>query len=922
MIVDLKNSYKKVIWDLSSEIASIDDFGKEGENGKGFKIQIVQNSVAITPTNEELRMWFRKADGHSAYIDSTEKIGDCFIIKCTNQVYSYPGKVEAELHLNVNGEWRKSNTFEFMAYKSLVDGSEKSSNEFIAFQNALDRISQSVTDANNVVVAANKAIDDINMVIETSGSVIDNVNNAASNATDKAEKADAAADKANTAADNLTSVIEAVSSAGDMASKAASEAQTVITNTNLSADRAGSAASTAETMASKASVAADESHAVATQLKNETLKIHKDAVENYSDLEIVYPNPENGWTVTVNNENPPVSYRYNGFASTWVNLGYISTVDVATETTPGIVKGGGNVIIGEDGTLSVPDRTTFEKAGGTATEITLTDIALQDGISKTFIALYSDTATAKTINDKPWYKPGTTTSPPTTAGKAYTVWYDLSCDCFFIKASAGGGTATKADVLATATFSSDTVDEESGTIPIKSAATYTPGTTDKIIAAGQFLGGDQIVKGDANLIPGNISTGIKIFGVSGTLDNTVITGQTTAQGVCAEEITKGNLVTTRRHLGSDTPIALANPDILPTGNGYGVAFITFTSMGMYKYMVVVHYTSPYITIYKQSGDTFTKVDNPTTLPTSTCNSVAVDPKLNHMAVTQFNSPPIMIYYYDINTDTLTKLPNPTSLPVVGRSVAFSPNGLYMVVSHDVSPYITIYKFISFYNVTKLPNPTTLPAGDGRGVAFSPDGVYMVVSHLTSPYITIYKRDGDTFTKVDNPTTLPTSDGRGVAFSPDGTYMAVALGASPYIIIYKRSGDTFTKLPNPTTLPTGIGLSVAFSPDGTYMVVGHYTSPYITIYKRSGDTFTKVNNPTTLPAGAGSGVSFSPDGVYMGVSHDTSPFITIYKADLQVDYLYKYISLTDFNNSNYINFGFAKSNGTVDSAIDITTIPIK
>ncbi len=158
----------------------------------------------------------------------------------------------------------------------------------------------------------------------------------------------------------------------------------------------------------------------------------------------------------------------------------------------------------------------FEKAGGTATTIILSDLSFKDGISKTFIAKYTNTDIVKTINGKPWYKPGTTTSPPTTAGKAYTVWYDLSGDCFFIKASAGGGTAKKADVLASSTFTSDTVDEEAGEIPTKSAATYTPGTTDKIIAAGQFLGGDQIVKGDANLIPANIKKDVHIYDMIGT----------------------------------------------------------------------------------------------------------------------------------------------------------------------------------------------------------------------------------------------------------------------------------------------------------------------------------------------------------------------------------------------------------------------
>ena len=51
----------------------------------------------------------------------------------------------------------------------------------------------------------------------------------------------------------------------------------------------------------------------------------------------------------------------------------------------------------------------------------------------------------------------------------------------------------------------------------KSSATITPGTTDQTIAAGQYLTGTQTIKGDANLIPGNIISGKSIFGVSGNV---------------------------------------------------------------------------------------------------------------------------------------------------------------------------------------------------------------------------------------------------------------------------------------------------------------------------------------------------------------------------------------------------------------------
>lgn len=54
-----------------------------------------------------------------------------------------------------------------------------------------------------------------------------------------------------------------------------------------------------------------------------------------------------------------------------------------------------------------------------------------------------------------------------------------------------------------------------GTIASKAAATYTPGTSDQTIAAGQYLSGAQTIKGDADLVSANIKAGVSIFGVTG-----------------------------------------------------------------------------------------------------------------------------------------------------------------------------------------------------------------------------------------------------------------------------------------------------------------------------------------------------------------------------------------------------------------------
>lgn len=55
----------------------------------------------------------------------------------------------------------------------------------------------------------------------------------------------------------------------------------------------------------------------------------------------------------------------------------------------------------------------------------------------------------------------------------------------------------------------------------KSAATITPGTSNQTIAAGTYLTGAQTIKGDANLVAGNIKSGVSIFGVSGSYKDSI-----------------------------------------------------------------------------------------------------------------------------------------------------------------------------------------------------------------------------------------------------------------------------------------------------------------------------------------------------------------------------------------------------------------
>ena len=75
-------------------------------------------------------------------------------------------------------------------------------------------------------------------------------------------------------------------------------------------------------------------------------------------------------------------------------------------------------------------------------------------------------------------------------------------------------TATASDMLDSKTAYVDG-SKITGNIPSKAAQTYTPTTTDQQIASGQYLSGNQTIKGDANLVSSNIKAGATIFGVAG-----------------------------------------------------------------------------------------------------------------------------------------------------------------------------------------------------------------------------------------------------------------------------------------------------------------------------------------------------------------------------------------------------------------------
>jgi len=154
-------------------------------------------------------------------------------------------------------------------------------------------------------------------------------------------------------------------------------------------------------------------------------------------------------------------------------------------------------------------------------------------------------ALAGLAGEKPILKPNGNLFTTLTKDAIYTVrWNGVN---FILQGEGASGNATASDLLSGKTATTD-AGEITGTmpnrgavshslaingtytipagyhngsgqvtqsIPTKGAQTYTPTTTNQIIAAGQYLAGNQTIAGSANLVPGNIREGVNIFGVVG-----------------------------------------------------------------------------------------------------------------------------------------------------------------------------------------------------------------------------------------------------------------------------------------------------------------------------------------------------------------------------------------------------------------------
>ena len=171
------------------------------------------------------------------------------------------------------------------------------------------------------------------------------------------------------------------------------------------------------------------------------------------------------------------------------------------DTSDATLDGGGKML---SGVTAYADGTKY--TGSIATK-TGSDISAS-GDTVTVPAGYYASQNTKAVSG------GSATAPATISGTSATV--STGTNTLTLSKTVSVTPSVSAGYVSSGTAGNSNV-SLTASVTTKGAATFTPGTSDQTIASGTYLTGAQTISGDADLVAGNIKSGVTIFGVQGSL---------------------------------------------------------------------------------------------------------------------------------------------------------------------------------------------------------------------------------------------------------------------------------------------------------------------------------------------------------------------------------------------------------------------
>ena len=97
--------------------------------------------------------------------------------------------------------------------------------------------------------------------------------------------------------------------------------------------------------------------------------------------------------------------------------------------------------------------------------------------------------------------------------------------------------------------------------------------------------------------------------------------------------------------------------------------------------------------------------------------------------------------YRLSGSTFTKLDDPSSLPAgTGNDADFSPDGRFLAIAHTSSPHLELYQIDG--DVLTNVGFHIVPGNDGLSVAFSPDCKHLAIGHQGDVFLSIYETQGE------------------------------------------------------------------------------------------------------------------------------------------------------------------------------------